>query len=149
MSLDRVIIAISIFIGIFLFQKTNPKFFKILLTGFILSFLSSYFSGDLFVFFSLLSFGILVLIYFIYSLYNKAWIPASISFFTLMSFIFKAQYWPYASEIQSVMIIPMFLFIITIFNLKKYKNQISILGIIVAYEISEFIHFINTLFAYN
>ncbi len=143
MSLGKIIISIAIFIGIQLLQKTEPKFLKIILTGFILSFLSSFFDGKLFFHFSFLSFGILVLAYFIYSLYYKNWLPASISVFALMSFVFKAQHWPYGSEIRAAMLISIVLFIISVFNLKKYESQISILTIIVSYEISEVINLLG------
>jgi len=143
MSLGRIIISIAVIIGINLFQKTKPKFLKAILIGFILSFLSSFFDGKLFFSFSFLGFGILVLVFLIYSLYYKNWLPASISIFALVSFIFKAQYWPYGSDIRASMLIPITLFLITLFNFKKHKNYISILTIIVAYEVSEFINLLS------
>jgi hypothetical protein len=143
MSIGRTIIAIGVFIGISLFQKTKPKFLKVLLIGFILSFLSSFFGDKLFINFSFLLFGISVLTYFIYSLYYKSWLPGMVSVFALVSFIFQAQYWPYGSEIRAAMLIPITLFLITVFNFKKYENQISILVIIVSYEISEFINLLD------
>lgn len=145
MSIGRTIIAIGVCIGILLFQKTKPKFLRAILTAFILSFLASFFDGKLFFSFSFLIFGISVLSYFTYSIYHKHWLPASISLFALVSFVFQAQHWPYGSEIRAVMLIPIIVFLITIFNFKKYENQISVLSIIVSYEISEFIN----LFGFN
>lgn len=149
MSLGKIVIAIAVFIGINLFNKTEPKFLKILLIGLILSFLASFLDVPLAYEFSMLSFAILVLGFFIYSLYYKNWLPASISIFALVSFIFKVQHWPYGSEIQLAMIIPIILFIITLFNFKKFKNQISILIIIASYEISEVIRFIDYIIVSN
>jgi hypothetical protein len=138
MPIGKTIIAIGVCIGILLFQKTNPKFLKAIIIGFVLSFLSSFFDGKFFFGFSFLIFGISVLSYFIYAFYHKHWLPASISVFALVSYIFATQHWPYYSEIRASMLIPIILFLVTIFNFKKYENQISILTIIVSYEISEF-----------
>ena len=147
MTLGKAIITIAACIGILLFQKTKPKFLQILLFGFILSFVSSFFDRNLFVDFSFLSFGFLISTYLTYSLYHKNWLPASISTFALISFVFKIQRWPYIGEIQLSMIIPIILLIIVVFNFKKYKNELAILGIITAYAISEVIRFINYLIA--
>lgn len=149
MTLGRTIIAIAIFFGIIFFNKTESKFLKIVLIGFILSFLSSFIDIPLSNEISMLSFGILVLVFLMYSLYYKSWLPASISIFALVSFIFKVQHWPYGSEIQLSMTIPIILYLIALIRFKKYKNQISIITIIVSYEISEFIGFINHIISSN
>lgn len=137
-TIIKIIIILAIFFGIFSFQKLESKLLKVLFFGFVLSFISSFFDRDLFFDFSFISFGIFVLTYFIYSLYLKKLVPASISFFALASFIFKILYWPFASEIRVVMLIPLVLFIISLINFEKYKSQISILSIIAAYEFTEF-----------
>ena len=149
MHLGKIIVAIAILIGLILFQKTKPKILKLFLAVFILNFLSSFFYGDLFFYFSFLSFGIVVLGYFIYCLYTKNWIPSLISLFALVSFIFKAQHWPYETEIRTAMVIPIILFLTTLYNFKKYKNQISIITFIVAYEISEIIRLLNYIITAN
>jgi len=149
MSLGKIIISIAVFAGILLLKRTKPNLLQLLLVGFVLSFISSFFDGNMFFDFSFLTFGILNLIYFIYSIYNKRWLPALISVFVLVSFIFKIQHWPYMFEIQTSMVIPIILFVVAIVNIKGYKNEISILGIIAAYALSEVIRFINYIIVVN
>ena len=140
MSLGRIIISISACIGVLLFQKTKPRFLQIMLIGFIISFILSFFEQKIFFQFSFISFGALIIAFFIYSIYYKNWLPTFISAFALISFIFMSQNWPYGSEIQASMLIPIILFFIVILNFKKFVNQFSILAIIAAYEIYQFIN---------
>ena len=149
MSLGKIIILISLCIGLFLLKKTKPRALQMLVVGFAvsiaLSFLDRFWNTD----FSFLSFGILVFIYLFYAISNKKWIPILISGLVLVSFVFKANSWPYALEIQLSMIVPVILFLIARFNLRTFKNEISILGILAAYAISEVIRFSNFMLATN
>ncbi|MCD2260995.1 hypothetical protein [Psychroserpens luteolus] len=149
MTLGKPIISIAVFIGILLFNKTNPKVLKVILLGFVLSFISSVFNKDFIIDVSFLTFGFLTLSFLIYVVYNKQWLPSIIVVFPLLSFIFKSQFWPYASEIQALMVVPIIAYVIALNNLKGYKNQISILTILVAYSISEVIRFVNYLISVN
>ncbi|WP_298900052.1 hypothetical protein [uncultured Psychroserpens sp.] len=149
MTLGKLIISIAVLIGILLFNKTNPKVFKVILLGFILSFISSFFDKDFIIDVSFLTFGFLTLSFLIYVIDNKQWLSSIIVVFPLLSFIFKSQHWPYASEIQTLMIVLIIAYVIALNNLKNYKNQISILTILVAYSISEVLRFVNYLISVN
>ncbi len=145
MSIGRIQILITICIGVVSLPKVESKFLKLILLGFILSFLSSFFENSLVNKFSMLSFGLLVLAYSIYAIYNKKVLTMLISIFALASFIFKIQHWPYGSEIRASMLIPFIIFLVILFNLNKYKDHIYITSIIVAYEVSELLN----LFGFN
>ena len=149
MSIGKLIISLAVFTGILLFKKTNPKFLKIILLGYILSFISSFFDENLPINISFLSFGILTFIFIANSIYSKKWLSIIISLSMLISFIFKVQHWPYALEIQMMMIVPIIAYVLIIKNYNEHKDQISILTILVAYAISEIIRFVNYLIAIN
>ena len=149
MTVGKLIISIAVFIGIALFKNTNPKLLKVILLGFILSFISSFFDRDFLFDISFLSFGFLVLIFLIYNIINKKWLPTLIALPILVLFIFKTQYWPYLSEIQIAMFIPVITYMIIIKNYKTYKNQIAILTILVAFAISEIIRLADYMMAAN
>ena len=139
MSIGKIIILIGICFGMLYYEKTKPQLLLVVLVGLILSFFASFFDGKIIFQFSFFSFGISVLLYFGYSLYRKSWLPAAISAFALTSFIFISQHWPYGSEIQISMLLPIALFIGLLFKFKKFENEISILAIIAAYEVSQFV----------
>ncbi|WP_299339423.1 hypothetical protein [uncultured Psychroserpens sp.] len=149
MTIGKLIISFAVFISIALFENTNPKLLKVILLGFILSFISSFFDRDFLFDISFLSFGFLVLIFLIYNIINKKWLPTLIALPILVLFIFKTQYWSYLSEIQTAMFIPVITYMIIIKNYKTYKNQIAILTILVAFAISEIIRLADYMMAAN
>ncbi|MFT4611026.1 MAG: hypothetical protein ACJA1H_000817 [Glaciecola sp.] len=149
MSLGKLIISVAVFIGILMFNKTNTKFLKIILLGYILSFISSFFDENSSIDISYLSFGILTLIYSVYSIYSKKWLSIILALSTLISFIFKTQHWPYMLETQTLMIVPTIAYILALKNYKPYKDEVSIQTILVAYAISEIIRLVNYLIAIN
>lgn len=143
MTYGKIIILLSIIIGIFLFNKTKPNFSKAILIGLILSFSASFFENDLIANISFLSFGILSLVFSIYSGINKKWLSLIICLFAFISFLFKSMYYPYANELKLSMLIPIVCYALTFRKLESYKAELSILTIFVAYELSEFLKLIE------
>ena len=147
MGYVRIIILIGIIIGIILFKKTKPNFLKGILIGFILSFAISFFENELIsATISRLSFGILIFVFSVYNGINKKWLNLIIGLFAFTSFFFKSMYYPYASELQLLMIIPLIIYIVILAKDKLENNQLSILTILAAYELTDFLKLITQWF---
>ncbi len=139
MTYEKIIIGIGILIGIFLFKKTKPKFLVGILVGLIISFLLSFIENQLLTNISFISFGILSLLFFVYSGIKRKWLNLIIGIFAFVSFFSKLMHYPYANELKLLMIIPIVSYALTFRKREEYKNELSILTIFVAYELSEFI----------
>jgi hypothetical protein len=146
MTYVRIIILIGIIIGILLFKKTKPNFSKGLLIGFVLSLGISFFGTELSKTISFLSFGILTFIFSVYSGINKKWLNLIIGLFAFVSFFFKSMHFPYGSELELSMIIPIIVYLV-ILGKDKFKNkQLSILTILIVYELTDFLKLITKWF---
>ncbi len=147
MNYGKIIIGIGILIGILLFKKTKPKLLIGILVGLIISFVLSFIDNQLLTNISFISFGILSLIFFAYSGIKRKWLNLIIGIFAFVSFISKYMHYPYANELKLLMIIPIVSYVLTFRKKENYENELSILTIFVAYELSEFIklteHWIN------
>ncbi len=130
--------------GLFLLNKTKPVFLKVTLLILVsCSILSFYQDSDLINTISFLGFGILALVFSIYSGINKKWLNLIIGLFAFVSFFFKVMYYPYANELKLSMIIPIIIYIVLLIKNKLENNQLSILTILVAYELTEFLKLIT------
>ena len=147
MAFAKIIIGIGILIGILLFKKTKPKLLVGILVGLIISFVLSFIENELLTNISFISFGILSLIFFAYSGIKRKWLNLVIGLFAFVSFFSKLMHYPYANELKLLMIIPILSYALTFWKKEKYENELSILTIFVAYELSEFIklteHWVN------
>lgn len=138
MTYDKIIISIGVLIGLSLFKKTNPIFLKATLIGLILSFGLSFFSEKLLINISFFSFGILTFIFAAYSGLNKKWMNLIIGFFAFMSFLWSFMNWLLIGELRFLMLIPIICFAVILRKLRDYKNELSILTILVTYELTQF-----------
>lgn len=147
MNYGKIIIGFGILIGILLFKKTKPKLLVGILVGLIISFILSFIENQLLNNISFISFGILSLIFLVYSGTKKNWLNLIIGIFVFVSFFSKLLHYPYANELKLLMIIPIVSYALTFRKKEKHKNELSILTIFVTYELSEFIklteHWIN------
>ena len=139
MNYGKIIIGIGVLIGIFLFKKTKPKLLLGILVGLIISFALSLIENQLLNNISFISFGILSLVFSIYSGIQRNWLNLIIGFFAFVSFLSKLMHYPYANELEILMSIPIVSYGLTFMKKENYKNEVSILTIFVAYELSEFI----------
>jgi len=139
MIYPKIIIGVGILIGIILFKKTKPKFLAGILAGLIVSFILSFIENELLKNISFISFGILSLIFVIYSGIKRKWLNLIIGLFAFVSFFSKLNHYPYATVLKLLMIIPIACFILTLRKKEKYENELSILIIFLAYSLSEFI----------
>lgn len=147
MNYGKIIIGIGILIGILLFKKTKPKILVGILVGLIISFILSLIENELLTNISFISFGILSLIFSIYSGIKRKWLNLTIGIFAFVSFFSKLMHYSYANELKLLMIVPIICYALTFRNKEKYKTELSILTIFVTYELTEFIklteHWIN------
>jgi hypothetical protein len=143
MNYGKIIIGIGILIGILLFKKTKPKLLVGILVGLIISFALSFIENQLLTNISFISFGIFSLIFSVYSGIKRKWLNLIIGIFAFVSFFSKLMHYPYANELKLLMIIPIVCFGLTFIKKEKFKNELSILTIFVAYELSEFIKLIE------
>ncbi|WP_452227660.1 MULTISPECIES: hypothetical protein [unclassified Lacinutrix] len=144
MTYEKIIIGAGALMGLFLLNKTKPVFLKVTLLILVsCSILSFYQDSDLINTISFLGFGILALVFSIYSGINKKWLNLIIGLFAFVSFFFKVMYYPYANELKLSMIIPIIIYIVLLIKNKLENNQLSILTILVAYELTEFLKLIT------
>jgi hypothetical protein len=139
MNFGKIIIGIGILIGILLFKKTKPKILVGILVGLIISFVLSFIENELLTNISFISFGILSFIFVAYSGIKIKWLNLIIGLFAFVSFFSKLMHFPYANELKLLMIIPIVCYVLTLRKKEKYENELSILTIFAAYELSEFI----------
>ena len=139
MTYEIIIIGIGVLIGLSLFKKTNPIFIKGILVGLVVTFVLTFFGQQLLTDISFFSFGILTLIFTVYSGMNKKWLNLIVGLFAFVSFFFILMNYPFANELKLLMIIPIFCYLLIFRNWKKYNNELSILTILVAYELTEFL----------
>jgi hypothetical protein len=139
MTYGNIIIGIGILVGIFLFKKTEPKLLVGVLIGLIISFVLSLIESELLTNISFVSFGVLSLIFFVYSAIKRKWLNLIIGLFAFVSFFSKLMHYPYANELKLLMIVPIVCYALTFRKKEKYKNELTILTIFIAYELTEFI----------
>lgn len=135
----EIIIIIGLLIGIFLFKTTQPKFLKAILIGLIVTSTLFFIENKILINISFYGFGILTLLFTIYSGLKRKWLNLTIGFFAFASFVFSAMNFPYANELKLLMIIPILCYILTFIKFKEYKNAVSISTILAAYELTEFL----------
>lgn len=144
MDYEKSILIAAIIIGIFQFKRTTPMLLKRILVGLIVSITLSFFDNTILKFFSLLTFGVLSLVFSIHSLINKKWFALVIGFFVFISFVFKSMHFPYANELSLLMVIPILCYLLILKKWKYHLNRLSILTFFVAYQLGEFITLIET-----
>jgi len=143
LTLQKTIIGVGIIVGLYLFGKTKPTFLKAILVGFILSYGLTFFNGTILIDISFFSFGILTLGFTVWSGLHKKWLNSVIGLFGFLSFLWGLLHYEHVNLLQFLMTIPIILFILTLFNLRKYKGEMSILTILAAYELTEFVNWTN------
>jgi hypothetical protein len=139
MSVEIIILGMAILVGLFLFRITKPKFVKGILIGLIVCIILALFQIKFLSNISFVGFGILSLIYSVYSLINKNWRNLVIGFFAFTSFLFGMLHWRYGTELQLSMLIPIMIYIATLTKWREFKSELSVLTIFVAYEILIFL----------
>jgi len=139
MTYNDIIIGIGVLIGLLLIGRTRPNLLKGILLGLIIGFILTFANQQILITISNYSIIVLTLIFSIYSAINKKWSNFIIGTFALASFIFILNHYPYSNVLKLLMIIPILTYLMTFKKPKKYKNEISILTILVAYELTEFL----------
>ena len=143
MTIENIIFGTGILVGLFLFGITKSKFLKGIIIGLTISYVLTLFKIQLLTTIGFIIFGILSLAYSIHSGKNTNWKNFIIGIFSFASFLFGILNWAYGGELQLSMVIPIVVYLTLFLNWKKYKNEISILTIFVAYEITLFLDIIK------
>lgn len=139
----KILIGIGVLIGLLLFKQTKPLYLKVVLIGLSITYGLGYFAVFPLGTVSFLLFGVFVLAFSVWCGLNKKWIGLIIGFFTLISFIFNLVSFPYAYELKLAMLIPIISYALIFRKLDTYKYELSILTILVSYELSELIKIIQ------
>lgn len=135
----KIIVGIGVAVGILFYKNTSPLFLKILFVGLALSYAAAHFVVYPLGSFSYLLFGGFAFIFAIWSLIYRKWFSLILGSFTSISFLSMALSLPYSIELEFAMIIPVTYYLIALFNFKKHQKQLSILTILAAYCLSEFV----------
>lgn len=143
MNYATIILSIGVILSVLLFQKTKPNILKGIFIGLILSIGLSFFRNEFLEITSFFAFGFLTFIFLIYSVINKKWLPMAIALFAFLSFLFKYFNLPYSYELKLSMLVPILCYISIFKNKEFYKMELSILTILIIYELSEFIELIK------
>lgn len=141
MTYEKIIFGIGILIGILFLNKTTPKLLVLILISWVISFVLLFIENQLLTNFSFVSFGIISFIFIIYSGIKRKGLNLIIGFFAFASFISKIMNYPYENELKLLMIFPIASYILILKEKENYKNELSILTIFVAYELSEFVNY--------
>ena len=139
----KILIGIGVLIGLLLFKQTKPLFLKAVLIGLSVSYGLGYFAEFPMGTVSFILFGVFALVFSVWCGLYKKWIGMIIGIFTVLSYIFKLIGFPYAYELKLAMLIPIISYALIFRNLKAYRTELSILTILVSYEISELIQIIQ------
>ena len=142
MLIAKIILGIGTISGILLYKKTNPLFLKIILIGFLFSYLLGYYVVWPIGTVSFLLFGVFVLTFMIWCGIKRKWLQAIISLFVIVSFVFILENYPYANEMKLLMILPILIQLWIFWNWRKHVKELSILIILFAYELTELLSFI-------
>lgn len=141
---QEVIFGIGVLIGLLLFKKTNPILLKIILVGLAVCFFLGLLNVSIIAStIGFIGFGILSFIFAVYCLVKKLWLEAVIGIFATITIIQGIMNWPYYSEMQLSMIIPILCFIIICVNWKRHIHQISISIVLTFYMLTLFLDLIK------
>jgi len=141
---EKIIVGISALIGLLLFNKTKPVFLKVLLLILISLFIISFYEDSLWLnTISFFGFGMLSILFCVYNGIKKKWLNLIIGLFAFAAFFFKLNHYPFANELRLSMIIPILIYLVLLLKSKFEHNQLSILTILVAYELSCFLELLQ------
>jgi len=138
-----IIIGLGIIIGAFLFNKTKPIHFRVILIGLIISYGLTFPTQFVLIYLSYWIFGISTFAFSIYNGLNKKWLNFVVGLFAFISIIWEIMNWSFYGELQLLMIIPIVCYLLMCKNWKVNVNQLSILSILGFYELTQFIELIS------
>ncbi len=145
MNFEKILFGIGALIGLLLFRQTKPIILKIILIGLALSVGLSFFTEYININIPFFSFGLLTLGFTIWCGIQGKWTSMIIGLFAFLSFTWSFMNFQHWGLLQFLMIIPLGLFIWTLYKRKEFKDEISVLTAIAAFELSEFILCISRL----
>ena len=143
MTQTKILIGIGVPIGLLLFKQTKPLFLKVILIGLAITYGLGYFAEFPLGTLAYALFAVFALAFSVWCGFNQKWTGLIIGIFTVISYIFNLMSFPYAYELKLAMLIPIISYALIFRKLKAYKNELSVLTILVSYEISELIQIIQ------
>ena len=139
---QEIIFGIGVLIGLLFLKKTNPILLKIILIGISICYVFGLLNFAMTSTIGFVGFGIFSLIFGVYCLIKNLWLHAVIGIFATLAIIQGLMNWPYYSEMQLAMIVPIICFIIICLNWRNNVNQISISTILTFYIFTLFLNLI-------
>ena len=143
MAQTKTLIGIGVLIGLLLFKQTKPLFLKVILIGLAITYGLGYFAEFPLGTVAYVLFAVFALAFSVWCGFKEKWVGLIIGSFTVFSYIFNLMSFPYAYELKLTMLIPIISYALIFSKLRTYKNEFSVLTILVSYEISELIQIIQ------
>lgn len=143
MTYINLILGIGILIGLIMFKRTKPILLKILIIGYVICYIMPMFNSQTALNIGYFGFLFLTLIFLIWSLFKWYWIGVLVSFSTLIVMIWRVLHWEFLWEIRFLLIIPILWYAYLLLRKKTEKNEFSVLTILTAYNMTEFLTLIE------
>jgi len=140
MNFAQLYILIAALAGVVLFwTKTQPKLLKALLIGLLVCAAAGFSKQNYFIDSSFFLFGILALIFSIYSYLNKKWLAFVIGGFAMLSVCSSFFMYDYVGLIRYFMVVPIIAMLVVIKDWKKHSSELAILMVFSVYEYCQFL----------
>ena len=146
MNLQNIIFAFGALIGLLFFRNTKPTILKVILIGLALSVGLSFFKDYVDINIPFFSFGLLTLGFTIWCGIEGKWTSMFIGLFAFLSFVWSVMNFQHWGVLQFLMIIPLSLYLWTLYKRKEFRNEISVLTALAGFELSEFVLCLSRLF---
>lgn len=143
MTYHNLIFGIGILIGLLMFKRTKPVLLKILIIGFAVCYIMPMFRSQITINIGFFGFGFLTMIFIVWSLLKSYWIGVLTSFFALTVLMWRILHWEFLWEIRFLLIIPILWYVYLLIKKKTEKNEFSVLTIITAFNLTEFLTLIE------
>lgn len=137
MSYSSLFLLLSVFISSNLIKYNNSKLIKGITLAMIFSVMLALFKLTILTTIGFYLFGVSALVFLILSIQRKQWVSIIISFFVVLSVVFKMLQLPFLNELNLIMIIPVMTFLLTFIHREKYTSIYATIIILTAYNLSE------------
>ncbi len=143
MTYHTLILGVGILMGLLMFNKTKPIFLKILIIGYLICYIMPMFNSQITINIGFFGFIILTLIFLVWSLFKWYWIGVLTSFSAIIVMIWRTLHWEFLWEIRLLLLISILWYAYLLIKKRTEKNEFSILTIITAFNLTEFLSLIE------
>jgi len=139
MTLTKVLFGIGIVAGLLMFNRTKPILLKIVLVALALSMALAFFEDYININIPYFGFGFLTLGFTVWCGIEGKWTSLVIGLFAFLSFLWSYLNWSLIGELRFLMIAPIIIYIWTLIKKRESENALSILTLLVFFELSDFL----------